>query len=266
MGTRVILLSDSRGVGLIQQIRAEGILPPSTIIEGREFRGATLEDLYSQLRKRTIYRNSCRTVALLLGGICDFTTKSFTHRGTEIIYQPTCSRITSLQDTISSLVRFSKRNDLNLILSTIPPACILKATDYNIKHKKLLQSSYTLQELTRQQELLERDITEINNYIVETAQKENLPHIRLVKAVLHKKKKGEKAKDPPTRFVYSKFPDGIHPNSDLKNTWVSIIAAYCLKALDLTNNTGKSVSEESCNNKRQSKEKSRDFKRRKTTD
>jgi hypothetical protein len=234
MQNRVIILADSRGRGVTSRVRYNALLPPETQIQGTYIGGATLQTLIAQLHRRT---NNCtdQPVVVIIGGICNYTTKERTHRGAQVCYYRNPQRLQQTKELYEQLIQLADSRGLHLILTTIPAASLLDATLYDLEFSRLAASKFTESELTEQQISLEEDLKQINKYIVQRAQELNLLHIRLNSALervsykLQGKSRG--TVKGHLRHCYKCLYDGIHPDDTTKIKWADLITKYIVKAL-----------------------------------
>lgn len=123
MQNRAIILADSRGRGVISRVRHNALLPSEIQIQGTYLGGANLQTLITELQRRT---SNCadQPVAVIIGGICDYTTKERTHRGAQVCYYRNPQRLQQTKELYEQLIQLADSRGLHLILTTIPAASL----------------------------------------------------------------------------------------------------------------------------------------------
>ena len=217
MPAAVVVVADSRGRGIGKHLRQSTRLPEDTKIHTAELSGATIETLHRNIRHLTREVTSkypgYRVIVTLLGGICNFTTRS---SAGEVLYSHPAD-LDTLKRAIDDIIVYCKDRGYYLIVSNIIPACLTSARKY-----RRTQGTVTPAVLELQQKQLETDINTLNKYISETTTRQKIGLINSQKEIETptRKRKGRSALDKKTTITirhYSGLHDGVHFNPDLKN-------------------------------------------------
>lgn len=232
----ILIFSDSRGRGLIDQINSSELVPQS--VKTREFciGGANLETLYSNLRRATrdeIKKYAAKDILIIFsGGICDLTSKQRTLAGQEIIYQRSTHKIASIKRSFRDIVRYTETRGFNLVISTVIPVSLRKANDFFISTGKLDPGKYE-QPDTQVQAILDEDLAVINAYILDLAENTNIKVTNFHKELVYKsvKRLGSGRSRPYTKTTsktkYNHLFDGVHADSTLKRTLFKKVEEAC---------------------------------------
>lgn len=269
MDAYVLLLTDSRGRGLEDTLRQGGALPDKTIVEARSKGGATLQDLFRDLRHTT--RAAIRKhlghkiVVVLSGGICNLTTKSGGRGDTQIHYKRDENSLQNIRKTLDEILQYTKERGYYLVVTTILPASLSLSAEFNVANGRLRASKLNEEELAEQQQLLEKDISDLNTHIAERCKDENTIYVNLTNDIqtvttrtLGRRKKYKKK---ISKIHYEKLYDGVHPNDDLKSKLFMRILKACSYLLTPQLKESGNSTEDT-----QSEPETWDHKRRKTSD
>ena len=162
--TCIITISDSRGRHLENFLRKSGVLPSETIVIEQSLGGAGYEILFREVRHYTSKAErqypEHKILVLILGGICDFTTKT----KNDISFITKQSRVERIKETLGDIVNYATERSFYLAISTVIPAGLAKANNV-LQSKKNVKCSFTDTEIQVQQGKLEAEISEINQYI-----------------------------------------------------------------------------------------------------
>lgn len=225
----IICISDSRGRGTCKYLREKGDLPQNTHVSEASVGGADFHALFREIRHRTRditkkYPSNQITI-ILQGGICHLTTKA---RNTgEIYYDPPARVIQEIKETITTIINYTKERQYKLVIATIIPANLQASFNFLQNKKRTITSRYTDNQRGEQQQKLEKDITEINNFIEEVCKKDNVTKLNFYKQVTKTSKKKRKREQDKTKTHYTDLYDGVHPNSQLKETLLNKIKGAC---------------------------------------
>lgn len=268
MEAYVLITTDSRGRGLDSNLRQGGTLPDKTIIDSHSKGGATLEDLFKDLRRTT--REAVRkhpghkVVIILSGGICNLTTKSGGRHDTQVHYNHDESSLGNIRKTLDEIWAYSNERGYYLIVTSILPVSLKISTEFQIKTGRLRTSRYTEEELAEQQGALDQDILDLNNHIAQKCKRENAVFVNLSNDLqtistktLGKRKKYKKK---ITKIHYEKLFDGVHPDDELKANLFARISKACRYLLIPPPKEAGNSTEDT-----QSEPETWDHKRRKTT-
>lgn len=247
MRPKLVILTDSRGRNFKDKLRARRRITHVSLVVNYN-KGATLQEREAHLRRqlRSCYKGEDVT-AVVAAGICNFTTKTGEpHLGNVQTFYLRCKeKIRRVKDAIKDLISLTKKYKLNLILSTIPPADLVKSRENFIKKRllKVRNSIYSIEELNQQQKELEADIEETNAYIEDICVRKGITYSHLSRAITEKSVKNKKRGKPRTRvrFNYTHLKDGVHPDSDLEDSWCNIIECSVLRKIPATNLSGETT-------------------------
>lgn len=225
----LLLLADSRGRSLAPEL--EKNLPSGSVVLEVVIPGAKSDRLYDRLKSfRSTLRNryaSYKIAVVLLGGICDLTTKCRGRHQEEIYYLPRQASVEVFKSSFSNIVDYCKGEGWYLIPTTILPVGLKANTQFAISQGKLTSSSFSEAQTKQQQQSLETDVAALNEYITKKSCDEGLTLCELhatiqVTTVKHtgKNKTGRKIH---TRFDYNRLVDGVHPTEQLKEKFIGKI-------------------------------------------
>lgn len=261
----IILVSDSRGRGLKDFfLNSEDEWESEIRVIERCIPGADLHQLSSEVRRLVRQAEdrypTYRTIAVLTGGICSFTSK-FRKRGQEeLYYLHTETRVDSIKQTFSDIWDYATSRGVYMLTSTIIPASLKKAAQSSKDKGRLIRSCFSDTDLESQQAKLEEDVDLVNKFIVESS------HHRLYYINLHKeicktsiKKLGfteaDKYKKRIVKYKYLHLHDGVHADEHLQGCIFRKILNACKNLAPAEKRKDREVSEEPSGDKW-------DFKRR----
>lgn len=235
MKSRVVIFTDSRGRGLRHALgQIPGLVSTGILLKVRNQKGARFGDLLDNLRtdQRTQgYRGhrGDRTIAVISGGICGLTTLwgSEESQDLQIFYNSSRRNISRIKSKIDEIISYCQRRHIDLILTTISPACLIEARDSYIRKGQLRRSRYRYRtsELEEQQKYLEEDVNDLNDHITGRSTAEGLKYLNLNKSITKTSNRGKKRGRPKLhfKFTYERFTDGVHVNNKVKEEWFSKI-------------------------------------------
>ena len=218
---RILIISDSRGRDLEHYI--PDYLQSAYSFDFKIYPGITLQSLYNKIkRNRKSY-----SLQIVIGGICSLTEKSRDRRKKSIKYNTSSEKKREIKDTITKLISL---ND-HTTVATITPASLSDFFKYNNPSSN--SRSTDVPDYSSQQVNLDKDISEINQFIKDTCLDKDRVLVNLAKASYKqsKKRRGKKS-IIHTRFYNKSLSDGVHPSSELKKAWSKIISGAIKTFLD----------------------------------
>ena len=211
MDFRALLISDSRGRGIKTQLIEK--IPETNNITWDEIilPGATLERIQQRL-ERSQRRNKWDLV-IIIGGICNFTTRTVTKRTRLLEYKT--SKLDKAKEAINNIL---VQQGLKTHICTLTPASLVKYS-----------TEPTPQTITEQEELI-KDIEELNNHIATKNIERDSPTIDLARQSYTSslKKQGNKRKRI-SKFNDKDLEDGVHPSAELQDKWTTYMAQVISK-------------------------------------
>lgn len=236
MPAHIVFLSDSRGGGLANFLRTIDGVPPSTTVDVKVIPGATTSKLLSVLRAKSSNINRCfpthRIIIVLLGGICDFTSKINTRGNEQIVYNPKECPVEGFKGTHSTIIDHCKNRGYFLLTSTIYPADLIKSNQFLIDKGRQSHSTFSQNELGLQQLQLEKDLALTNDFITEKARADSRIFVNLNKYLLSQSKvRSGRSRNKFRKIIklnYTPLYDGIHPDRSLKEKLFTAIAKSCV--------------------------------------
>ena len=206
MNWKILLITDSRGRGLLTYIKEELSHLDYTLDE-KIIKGATLDDIWKRLERTS--RRTTWDVAIVVAGICNFTELQ-TNRKRQRYLQYTSRKSESTRQVIDSLFEaFGPK----VHICTIPPASIKLAS-------KCREDDPSIED---EQQKLIQDIEETNRHIINCNINRNFATIDLARQTYSSSVKG-KNKKKLLKFTSKGLNDGVHPNSDSKILWAKYMA------------------------------------------
>jgi hypothetical protein len=169
MLTAVAVASDSRGGGLIGHLKRN--LPANFVIAGESKTGANFATLFKIIRHTTRQFNeqlrNHRTVVLICGGICDFTSRTQGDTGLQVHYDHKDNRLNQVKGDITDIITYCRLRGYTPIFTTIVGVDLAKSRDHHLSKNWLRASRFSPEELAEQQKRLDADLNLINESILE---------------------------------------------------------------------------------------------------
>ena len=236
MATEVICLSDSRGRGLSDLLKESDL--PITVSD-RCTPGATLSLLLTKLES---WGKRCDSkIAILSGGICDFTMRIRGYGKQEVVY---CTdehlrhqKVSTVKLAIDKYFNICANKGIKPIITNIYPVDLKKSKEWHKARKLLNHSSISDEETILQQACLEEDIKSANSYIADKAQQfMACRYVNLVRSFTKStaKKTGRVKKNVKrlSRVSLAPLVDGVHPDQVMKDALFAKILKATSLALD----------------------------------
>lgn len=228
--TNCLILTDSRGGGLSEYLNSQSYEEINTNSVEQEVEidvitipGAKIQELARCIPAK-IHEKPYELI-IIIAGICNFTTKE----GKLLTYGE------SQKETVLEIIQDLRDTYPHAILTfaTIPPASLKK-------NARFLNDTHNFS-FTAQQDLLIKDIKEVNNFIVEQNIIEDSPTLDWARPTFitskKRKRKGKTARKV-TKFTDRHLPDGVHPNEQLKTRWFKITHKFIVRKLAPTEERG----------------------------
>ena len=236
----VLILTDSRGSGLEEHLKNDSAFWTSYDVRVIAVKGAKLHVLKNLLsnRKRPNLRSRVWDLAVICGGICDFTAKNTTGSVRVLEYNRNPDNIKKLCTLIEEI---KHQYGQCLHIATIPPALL---PEYLTCHNKTTPTE-TLEkvsqdlDLEHQQFQLESDIQEVNDKIVQLNiqfgnQTINLAEKTYTSSVKKKKTSG-RVQARILKLRKDILVDGVHCAKDKQHIWYERIRSVIENALSTNN-------------------------------
>lgn len=218
MSLALIVLGDSRGRGVSEYIRQN---IPQLAVFDRVSPGANYNTLLSKVRPdverlRKYYK---KIIVLLLAGICNFTTKKLKK---EIVYYRQ-GKLEVAKCSLDEFWQFSIENEIHLITSTIIPVELQKAN-------RLIKN----RDYSEQQNQLNRDIDEINKYILGNIEVGSVINLYKLATKISIKRFGKyrQKRRKFRKLNKNLLIDGVHPSYSLKTKINEKIAEFTTKYIN----------------------------------
>ena len=203
---KILLVTDSRGRGIAEYLQNQQLDCEinTKILSGADL-NRLLETIYKQFDDYDFY--------FVCGGICSFTVRKTINENSVLCYEPDLEitgRITTLIHSYYEV--FGQK----LQLATIPPAHL---ENYNIWHNGTLQEyGYNVDE---QQELLYNHLDEVNQHIIAENIALDLETLNWSEKTFSRAVKDNRR---VIRFKRSRFSDGVHPDTPLREKLFTRVA------------------------------------------
>ena len=227
----LIIATDSRGAKLKRYFSKHfpTIQPTISVLPG-----AKISDIHISLIETVkLVTSTPRSVVVVAAGICNLTQKVDHAGGVQITYQgDTRKRISDLLYQLHTLVfDLNVNHQFPVLVICIPPANLHKYAEKKMLQGKLEFSILTTEETTRQQDLLEHDITLINREIIQMNVMQGHSSIRwdntILKIKIRKRGRNGQNSKKCSYFCYDQLYDGVHPDQELADKWYSYMC-QCL--------------------------------------
>ena len=211
---KVLIVTDSRGFGLTLQITRNQRI---NTLRGAEldvklYSGATLQELHECIRRANTFKSY--DLNIVVGGICNLTER-ISWSGYNILHYP----VKDLSSTKNTFLELREQYQGKVIFATICPAGLTKHARVKNHIDELPQELENL--LTENQIRLNRDIEEINSWILENNRQYNCTNIDLSKIAksqsIKRKLSGEKYRIQ--HFSDKNLYDGVHGNVLQRERW-----------------------------------------------
>ena len=218
--TYLIILTDSRGRGLQGYLENNpgNFTPVIKFLPGR-----TLEKIASIANATLPAYKNCNFYCIIHAGICSFTIRTAVGHPSSLRYL-LCERETKLRQIINTIGQLKSAYTNRLNICTITPASLTKFFKLKHPHAPLPRG------IEEEQIALLDDIFMVNTYIKQLNADHLNPNINLsARFFSHSKKKQHKSKSKATKRV-TKFKDthlvdGLHFDSEIRETCFRLIAS-----------------------------------------
>lgn len=230
--TQVFIYTDSRGAGLQRYIRRNDCFMEGNVSVTVQA-GGTIEHLTRIMKQKvqTLKQTYFGTIFFIMAaGICNFTEKvHLKNHEYQIIYEHKLEKIETIKAKLSYIYNYMSINNVNFKAVHIPSSCLLKSKMYNVSKGKLSPITCIMSdgEILQQQQLLESDISIVNEHISHLNEVHLRRSVRWDRNLVLCKQKlrgrlGNKKKNHQC-IIYDNLYDGVHPNPSEAAKWYTFL-------------------------------------------